>query len=137
MFKKIMVPVDLEHTDQLSKSISAAAGLSKQHGAPVCFVGVGMASPTAISHNPAEYEEKLAAFAAEQASEHGIEAESQAYFGHDPVTDVDDVLLTAIKETGADLVVMGTHVPTITDYIWPSNGGKIAAHTDASVFLLR
>ena len=137
MFTKIMVPVDLEHAGQVSKSISAAAGLSKLHGAPVCFVGVGLAAPTAISHNPAEYKEKLAAFAAEQAGEHGIDVESQAFFGHDPVTDVDDVLLTAVKETGADLVVMATHMPTLTDYIWPSNGGKVAAHADVSVFLVR
>ncbi|MEM7425637.1 MAG: universal stress protein [Pseudomonadota bacterium] len=137
MFTKIMVPVDLEHTEQLSKSIEAAAGLSKQHSAAICFVGVGSAAPTAISHNAEEYEEKLGAFAQEQAAEHGIDATSCAFFSHDLVTEVDDDLLKAVKETGADLVVMASHVPNITDYVWPSNGGKIAANANASVFVVR
>ena len=56
---------------------------------------------------------------------------------HDPSSDVDDILLKAVKDTGADLVVMASHVPNIMDYVWPSNGGKLATHTDASVFLVR
>ena len=51
--------------------------------------------------------------------------------------DLDGALLKAVGETGADLVVMGTHVPGLSDYIWSSNGGKIAAHADVSVMLVR
>ena len=129
--------MDLGEFSRVFEAIEAAAGLSKQHSAAVCFVGVGSAAPTAISHNAEEYEEKLGAFAQEQAAAHGIDATSRAFFSHDLVTEVDDDLLKAVKETGADLVVMASHVPTITDYVWPSNGGKIAANANASVFVVR
>jgi nucleotide-binding universal stress UspA family protein len=56
---------------------------------------------------------------------------------HDPTVDVDDALMKAVSETGADLVVMASHVPGLADYIWPSNGGKLAAHSSASVFVVR
>ena len=56
---------------------------------------------------------------------------------HDPAIDLDDTLMKAQHETGADLVVMQSHVPNITDYVWPSNGGTMATHSDASVFVVR
>ncbi|MDN3720862.1 universal stress protein [Roseibium salinum] len=45
--------------------------------------------------------------------------------------------MKAIDETDADLVVMATHVPNLKDYVWPSNGGRVASHSDVSVFLIR
>ncbi len=132
-----MVPVDLEHIDQLEKSLNLAADLSKRFSAPIWYVGVASEQPSPIAHNPAESEQKLREFAQQQSTRHGHQADAKAYIGHDLVADVDDILLKAVDEIGADLVVMASHIPTITSYIWPSNGGKIAAHSDASVFLVR
>jgi hypothetical protein len=42
-----------------------------------------------------------------------------------------------VHETGSNLVVMATHIPNVADHVWPSNGGRLATHTDASVFLVR
>ena len=137
MFHQIMVPVDLGHTDQLTKSLTIAAELSKHYGAPVCYVGVANEEPSSISHNPAEFDQLLSKFAEAQAAQYGHKATSRMFVGHDLVTDVDDVLLKAVDEVGADLVVMASHVPTLVEYIWPSNGGKIAAHSKAAVFLVR
>jgi len=50
---------------------------------------------------------------------------------------VDDALLKASRDTGADLVVMASHMPSVLDYIWPSNGGKIAEHAKCSVMVVR
>ncbi len=137
MFNQIMVPVDLAHTGELEKSLKIASDLSKQYDAPVCYVGVATSQPSEVAHNPDEYEQKLSAFAAEQAAEDGHTATSRTFIGHDPAIDVDDVLLKAVDEVGADLVVMASHVPSLVDYIWPSNGGKIAAHSKAAVFVVR
>ena len=46
-------------------------------------------------------------------------------------------ILNAPGNVGADLVVMQSHVPRLTDYVWPSNGGTIASHSKASVFVVR
>ena len=62
---------------------------------------------------------------------------AHAAIAHDPTTEVDDALLRAVDETGADLVVMQSHIPGLIDYVWPSNGGKIAGHAKASVLVVR
>jgi nucleotide-binding universal stress UspA family protein len=53
------------------------------------------------------------------------------------VADLNDVLVQAVKDTGADLLVMATHLPHHIDAVLPSHGGEIATHTDISVFLVR
>jgi len=137
LYKQIMVPVDLTHTEHLQKALQTAADLSKHYGAPVTYVAVTPETPSPVAHNPTEFAQKLEAFAQEQASKHGHQAAAKAYASHDPAIDINDTLLKAVHETAADLVVMQSHVPNITDYIWPSHGGSVASHSDASVFLVR
>ena len=137
MFGLIMVPVDLEHEESLGRALSCAAELARIHNSKVCYVGVTMSAPTTLGHTPAEYEKKLVDFAEGQANQYGHAVSHKMMIAHDPATEIDDVLLKAVKETGADLVVMATHKPGIVDYIWPSNGGRVASHADASVFLVR
>ena len=137
MYSKIMVPVDLFHTDKLGKALQTAADLASHYGASVCYVAVTANTPTALAHNPAEFAERLKAFAAAQAEAHGHSAESRAYASRDPAIDLDATLLKAVDETGADLVVMASHIPGVVDHIWPSNGGTIAAHARASVLVVR
>lgn len=90
-----------------------------------------------MAHTPAEYQDKLTAFAQETASAAGLTAEAHVETAHDPATEIDDALLKAARETGADLIVMQSHVPGLVEYIWPSNGGKVAEHAKCSVLLVR
>ncbi len=137
MFKKILIPIDLAHADKLEKSISVGAYLAKTGNLPVVFTAVTTALPGPLAHTPEEFRDKLAVFAQDQSDKHGISASAHAVFSHDPAIDLEDGLLKAVHETGADLVVMATHVPSLTDHVWPSNGGRIATHADVSVFLVR
>lgn len=137
MFKKIMVPVDLAHQGDLQKALTCAADLAGHYGAKIVYVGVTSTAPGQLAHNPAEFGQKLEAFAKSQAEAHGITAEARAYPSHDPTVDTDKTLLNAIHELGADLVVMASHVPGVTDYLWAGHGATISAHSDVSVFLVR
>lgn len=137
MFKKIMVPVDLAHLGALERSLTVAADLSRHYHAALCYVGVTTSQPSSVARTPEEYEQKLRAFAHDHAPDSGHEPTARVYKSHDPVADLDDVLLQAIEDAGADLVVMATHLPTHLDAIMPPNGAKIAKHTRASVFLVR
>ena len=137
MYSKIMVPVDLTHADQLQKALSTAADLAKFYNIPVCYVGVTAATPGSIAHNPDEYAGKLEAFAQDAAKKGGHEATALARVSHDPAADLNPTLLKAVEETGADLVVMASHIPNIADHLWPSHGGQIASHSNASVFVVR
>ncbi len=137
MFKRILAPVDLAHKESLKKALAVTGDIAKHYNSPVTYVGVSASAPGALGHNPAEFAEALAAFAAEQAAEYGVVADSKPVISHDPSIDLDTALLKTADELGADLVVMASHVPGLADYVWPSNGGTIAAHAHASVFVVR
>lgn len=137
MYKTIMVPVDLEHADRLGKALNTAADLAGHYGSTICYVGVTAATPGRVAHNPQEFEDKLADFARAQAGRHGHAATSRALVSHDPAADLDRKLDEAVRETGADLVVMASHIPGVADAIWPSHGGRLASHAEVSVFVVR
>jgi len=137
MFRKIIFPVDMTHIDQLSRALQTAIDLANHYKAEICFVGVTGSTPSAIARNPKEYEAKLNAFAQEQGAAHGLQTSTKALVSHDPSIDTDKTLLGAIDALGGDLVVMQTHAPSALDYIWAGHGDTIAAHSNASVFLVR
>ena len=132
-----MAPVDLAHVERLGTALDCAADLAKHWGVPIVYVGVTSSAPSQLAHNPKEFGEKLGAFAQSEASKHGVEGTYHTVIAPDPTTEVDDALMRAIGETGADLVVMASHLPNVMDYIWPSNGGKLAEHAKCSVMVVR
>ncbi|MDZ5696420.1 universal stress protein [Chelativorans sp. M5D2P16] len=137
MYKKILVPVDLAHADKLQRALDVSSDLAKHYGASICYVGVTTALPSGVAHSEAEFAQKLERFAAEQGAKHGLSVETKVAESHDPVRDLDDVLGKVIKDHGADLVVMASHVPTFWDHVFSSNAGYLAAHTTVSVFIVR
>ncbi|RLJ59958.1 nucleotide-binding universal stress UspA family protein [Litoreibacter meonggei] len=137
MFQKIMVPIDLAHSEKMGKALVTAAEIAQSHKAELCFVGVTSNTPGKIAHTPKEYAQKLETFAQEQGKSHGVAASSHAMTSHDPAVDLDKTLLAAVDETGCDLVVMATHTPGFSEHIWASHGGHLAQHAKASVFLVR
>lgn len=137
MFKKLLVPVDLAHVDRLEKALQAAGDLAKFYGASLCYVGVTASTPGPVAHNPQEFAKKLEAFGRQQGERHACPVATRAYGSHDPAADLDETLAEAIKEEGADLVVMASHVPGLPEHIFASNAGRLAAHAPVSVFVIR
>ncbi len=137
MFTKIIVPVDLAHADRLERALGVAGLMAREHGAEICFVGVTSPSPGALGHTPEEYAAKLADFAKAQSATLGVTATSHAIVSHDPSTQLDRELEQAVSQLDGDLVVMQTHLPNVTDYFWSGHGAHLAAHSTASVMLVR
>ena len=137
MFHKIMVPVDLAHLDLIEPSLQAVADLARHYDAEVCYVGVTSNAPSSVARTPEEYSRKLEAFAEERRKVHEQPVSTKTINSPDVIADLDDILIKAIDEVGADLVVMPTHPPKHADAIIPSHGGKVATHTKASVFPVR
>ena len=139
MYRKILVPVDMTHMDKLSRALDTAIDIGKHYGASICYVAVTNSTPSGAAHNPKELASKLADFANEQGQTHGIKTESKVMSTADTAVELDHRLLEAIKETGADLVVMASHAPGIGDrlHIIHSNGSTIVKHSDVSVFVVR
>ena len=137
MYTKIMVPVDLAHVEKLDQAITTAADLARHYGIPVCYVGVTTEAPTSVAHTPKEYSEKLRAFGASQAEQHGLDVTTKAYPSHDPTVDLDRTLIDAAEECGADLIVMASHVPGVADHVFHSHAGTVASYSKVSVFVVR
>lgn len=137
MFKKILVPVDLAHLKAIERALSASADLARHYGAEVCYLGVTSSQPGSVARTPEEYADKLEAFALEQKAVHGQATSARCVNSPDPVADLDDIVIQAIDTEGVDLVVMATHLPKHLDAVIPAHGGKIATHTEVSVFLVR
>lgn len=138
MYERIMVPVDLAHVDRIEKALVSAADLSKHYKAPVTYVAVATTVPNEVAHTPQEYEKKLKAFAEQQASTYGLhDSDAKFYTSHDPAVDLDEKLLQAIDDCGADLVVMASHIPGLPEHIFASNAGEVAMHAKVSVFVIR
>ncbi len=136
MYRKVIFPVDMAHIERLTKALQTATDLARHYQAELCFVGVTSTVPGPVGHTPAEYEARLNQFAQEHAT-NGLKTSAKACVSHDPAIDTDKTLLQAIRDLGGDLVIMQTHAPNVLDYIWAGHGDTIAAHSEASVFLVR
>lgn len=137
MYKKIMVPVDLAHTDALDKALTVAADLSRHYKAPVTYVGVTGTAPSLAAKSDKEYKQKLTDFAAQESKSRGIKTNADTVLSHDPQAELHGLLLNEYNRIGADLVVMASHVPGIMDHIFSSNAGHLASHADVSVMVVR
>ena len=139
MYSKIMVPVDLGHVEKIEKSLSTAAYLARSYDAPVCYVAVTGRVPNRVAPTPEKFEVELNMFAREQADRFEIETSCKVKPSVDVPVELDDKLLEAIEETGADLVVMASHVPDVPDrlHLMSSNAAYIVKHAEVSVFVVR
>lgn len=139
MYHKILVPVDLSHLDKLAKALSTAIDMARHYNATLCYVTVTNTTPSPVAHTPEELREEMQRFAEEQGGEHGIKTEAKVIETPDTAVELDDDILAAIKETGADLVVMASHPPGVADklHFMRSNGANILRHSDVSMFVVR
>ncbi|QSP96372.1 universal stress protein [Marinobacter salinisoli] len=139
MYSKILVPVDLEHLDKLSKALSTAIDIAKHYNAALCYLSITNTTPSAVAHNPEELAEKMEEFAEEQGKSHGVRTSSMVITTPDTAVELDKKLHQAVKDTGVDLVVMASHPPGPGDrlHVLHSNAANLVKHTDVSVFVVR
>jgi len=137
MPKSIMAPIDLAHTETLGGAVAEAAQLAKMSEATLTLVGVKGSAASEAAHNPAEFEEKLAAYAGEVAERFGLNVEHQMLMSHDVAVDLGPVLIDASAKMGADLIVMASHSPGLLEHVFASNAGYVASHAKCSVYVVR
>lgn len=137
MFTKIMIPVDLAHVEKLQKAVACAAELAKAYGGDVVMVGVTQSAPTEIAPTPETFAEKLSGYAADRSAALGVTFGAHTETSHDIAIDLDAALARAAEALQADLIVMASHAPGLTEYLFASNAGHMAAHAPQSVFVVR
>ncbi|RLK08094.1 universal stress protein [Ruegeria conchae] len=137
MFKHIMVPVDLHLPPEVKKATEVAAQLANWQGAKVTVVSVTGTQLGDVNLSKDAIEQKLKDCAGEIAEQSGAPVATRNIHSVDVAAEVDGDLTRAAEDIGADLIVVGTHAPRITDYIFSSHAGYLAKHASMSVFVVR
>ena len=138
MYTSILVAVDLDQVDTLTKALHLAARTAQQSGAEVLYVDVVDAVPTIGATTEGErYEARLKAFAEEQARAFDIKARHLVVLRGDLHLNVGPDIVKAAKDAGSDLIVMASHVPGFKDHILSSNAGYVASHAPMTVYVVR
>ncbi len=137
MYNHIMIPVDLHMPPEVQKATAVATEIAKWQNAKVTLVSVTGMQPGEALQTDEAIAESLSALANEIGKLGGTEVETRNIHSVDVAAEVDGDLAKAAEEIGADLIVVGTHAPRITDYIFTSHAGKLAQHSKMSVFVVR
>ena len=137
MYKKIMVPVDLEQQAKLQGALSVAGQMAEMCGAEIIYASVHGAGPTPQGRTEAEHEAVLKEFAEAQPVARICAASAMPLYSHDPAVDIASTLVDAATENGVDLIVMNSHIPGWAEHVFHSNAGYVACHAPISVFVVR
>lgn len=139
MYRRIMVPVDLQHVDKMSKALTTAAEVAHRYGSELWFVAVTGKVPNRVAKSPEQFAVELERFAADQGRELGLDVRAKSISSVDVTIELDDTLLAAADELEADLIVMASHIPGVPDrlHLISSNAAYIVRHASVSVFVVR
>ncbi|PQA87233.1 universal stress protein [Hyphococcus luteus] len=131
--KTIMLPVDMRHKEQSADAIAMAAQLTKSFGADFYVMTAAHPLGDEITEFPEHHKPEFEKYIQEMASAHGVSI--TALFRHHQ--SAEKMILEAAEEIKADLIVMHTHDPKITDHLFGSHASHIALHASCSVMVVR
>jgi len=140
MFKTLLVPVDLGEIEAAQPAIDKAVELAKSADGTLRLVYVRPIAPVTYmefmlpafdEEQQEESETRLAELAA------GIDLPTEAVSAVVRLGSVYSEVLDEAEKTGADLVVIGSHRPTMATFLLGSNASTIVRHARCSVLVVR
>lgn len=144
MFRKLLLPVDLSDAKYAAAAVEEARKLALVHGADVRVVTVIDLPPAPAANYQTRYmsEEMRAELVGAAKRDTQALADTVQAEGHsaDAVVRSGKVYHEVLEEAaswGADVIVMGSHHPSMQTYLLGSNAVRIARHADCSVLILR
>ena len=125
MFKTILMPVDLEEESSWRKALPAALLHARSDGGSLTLVTVvpNFGENIVAAYFPADFAEKMPADVPSKA----IVRSGSIYH---------EIIATA-GEIGADLIVMASHRPALSDYLLGPNADRVVRHAKCSVLVVR
>lgn len=141
MYKKILIPVDLSESDMSRIAIDAALAQARADGAAALrLINVQPLVPIAfVDYIPPNFDEEMR----ELAEKDLVGVAAKVDFPQDRVSTtvrfgaVYPEVLAEAEDWGADLIVVGSHRPTMASYLLGSNAKTIVAHAKCSVLVVR
>ena len=140
MFKTILIPVDVAEPETAKPAIERAVAMAHASNGTVRLIYVRSILPvTYMEFVPPNFdteqqrdaEEKLAAIAA------GVPLPEGRVFSAVHLGSVYNEVLQEADKIGADLIVVGSHRPTMATYLLGSNAATIVRHANCSVLVVR
>ena len=136
MYKKIVVPVDLAHTDRAGTMIEAAKKLADDD-AQIILTNVIEEMPSHIAAElPGAYAEKSKSTALKElqriVQEAGFDVEIDVRVGQPA-----KAILAVADNNEADAIVIASHRPGLQDYLLGSTAARVVRHAECTVVVIR
>ena len=140
MFKTILVPVDLGEVEAAKPAIDKAIGLAESSGGSLRLIYVRAIVPvTYMEFMPPAFDEEQQGEAEAKLAEvaAGVALPAERVSAVVRLGSVYAEVLDEADQTGADLIVVGSHRPTMATYLLGSNASTIVRHARCSVLVVR
>jgi nucleotide-binding universal stress UspA family protein len=137
MYRKIMVPVDLQMQPMVANALKVATDLAGLYGADITLVSVSPSVSDTGTPTPDQAGADLKEMAAAHAHKSGLTVTAHHMTTPDLPAELDTMLLKAVEAVAADIVVVASHEPGRTDYISASHAGRLATYAKVSVLVVR
>jgi nucleotide-binding universal stress UspA family protein len=140
MFKTILVPVDLGEFEAAKPAIDKAVELAQSSDGTLRLIHVRsivpvtymeFMPPTFDEEQQGESETRLAALAA------GVDLPAERVSAVVRLGSIYAEVLDEAEKTGSDLIVIGSHRPTMATFLLGSNASTIVRHARCSVLVVR
>ena len=140
MFKTILVPVDLGEVEAAQPAIDKAVELAAGADGSLRLVYVRSIVPvTYMEFMPPAFDEEQQGGAEKRLAEVAatVKLPAERVSAVVRLGSVYNEVLDEAEKTGADLIVIGSHRPTMATYLLGSNAATIVRHAGCSVLVVR
>jgi len=140
MFKTILVPVDLGEVEAAKPAIDKAVELARNSGGALRLIYVRAIVPvTYMEFMPPAFDEEQQGEAEARLAEvaAGVTLPADRVSAVVRLGSVYAEILDEAEKTGADVIVVGSHRPTMATYLLGSNASTIVRHARCSVLVVR
>ncbi len=141
MYDNILLTVDLSDEGSWTKAVPTAIEMCKAFNAKLHLMTVvpDMGMPLVEEFFPENYEEAMAESTAAKIADF-----ANRLFPADLVPEVHIAsgsiykeILRVVREAKADLVIMASHRPELSDYLLGPNAARVVRHANCSVMVVR
>jgi nucleotide-binding universal stress UspA family protein len=141
MYRNILLPVDLSDEHSWRKALPTAIALRTTFQAKLHVMTVvpDFGLPMVGQFFPEGYEAKAHAHVAAKLEDF-VAAQLQGDVTVKRIVATGKIyqqILRVAEQIGADLVVMGSHHPELSDYLLGPNAARVVRHADCSVMVVR
>ncbi|MGE0357762.1 MAG: universal stress protein [Burkholderiales bacterium] len=140
MFKDVLLAIDLNEPGSWKRALPAALELCKADAATLHVITVMPSIDPSISpYFPEDANRKMLKRAADELRAFVAKEVPAGVRTQDIVAQgsIYREILTAAEEVGADIVVMASHKPDVTDYLLGANAAHVVRHCPRSVMVVR